>query len=240
MANLGSDDTPVKGERFELPAGARLDEDNGDLVIRDSNGAVVMRRDEAANEWGFEGGDLAGIGSVNTERSTLTSTFGDFSQEPLVYADDTDENANLSVEVSGVSVTEAIVLFGLTGDTSTGTNDIKMRLEGVESDDYNYVTYEGTTVSSASSQNEIVLGNNDSGRGALMRLHVGVNAGASASRLAVQPWSILGARPTSRAFLLNGMLDDFSRSEITQIEIFADSEATGEMALIELDNQIGK
>lgn len=51
MARLGSTDTPVAGENFSLPAGAQLDEDGGELVIRDSAGNIVLRRDETANEW---------------------------------------------------------------------------------------------------------------------------------------------------------------------------------------------
>jgi len=59
MANLGSDDTPVVGENFSLPAGASLDEESGDMVIRDSAGDVVLRRDENAGAWSFDGSDVA-------------------------------------------------------------------------------------------------------------------------------------------------------------------------------------
>lgn len=65
MSNLGSDDTPVVGESFSLPAGAQLDEDSGDLVVKDSGGTIVLRRNESAGEWQFEGTDLTGINSAD-------------------------------------------------------------------------------------------------------------------------------------------------------------------------------
>jgi len=51
---------------FTLPAGSSIDEDNGDLVIKDSGGTIVLRRNESADEWQFEGADLAGINSLTT------------------------------------------------------------------------------------------------------------------------------------------------------------------------------
>ena len=54
MSNLGSNNTPVKGQNFELPAGAKIDEDNGDAVIRDSNGNISLRYNEATSTWELE------------------------------------------------------------------------------------------------------------------------------------------------------------------------------------------
>lgn len=71
MANLGSDDTAVNGESFNLPAGTSIDEDNGDLVIKDSNGTIVLRRDETSSEWQFESSDLSGIEDVDASSATL-------------------------------------------------------------------------------------------------------------------------------------------------------------------------
>jgi hypothetical protein len=67
MSNLGSPDTPVEGESFSLPAGAEMAEDNGDLVVKDSSGSIVFRRNETADEWQLEGTDLTGIGSLGTD-----------------------------------------------------------------------------------------------------------------------------------------------------------------------------
>ena len=52
MANLGSTDTPIAGESFGLPSGWALTENAaGEVVIEDSGGNVVFRRDETAGEW---------------------------------------------------------------------------------------------------------------------------------------------------------------------------------------------
>lgn len=87
MGNLGSSDTPVEGQSFTLPAGAGLDEDDGDLVITDSSGSVVFRRNESAGEWQFEGTDLTGISSLSTEEIQNNALPGDINyNDPLSKA----------------------------------------------------------------------------------------------------------------------------------------------------------
>jgi len=71
MPNLGSSNTPVEGQSFGLPAGAELGEDNGDVVIKDSTGTIILRRNETASEWQFEGTDLTGINSIDASSATL-------------------------------------------------------------------------------------------------------------------------------------------------------------------------
>jgi len=73
MSNLGDSNTPIEGQSFGLPAGAELGEDSGDVVIKDSSGTIILRRNETASEWQFEGTDLSGInaidaGEVSTEQ----------------------------------------------------------------------------------------------------------------------------------------------------------------------------
>ena len=52
MANLGSINTPISGESFDLPSGWSIDENqDGEVVIRDSQENVIFRRDESNNEW---------------------------------------------------------------------------------------------------------------------------------------------------------------------------------------------
>ena len=83
MANLGSDNTPIEGESFGLPSGYSFDEENGDLVVRDTDGTVAMRR--ADGTWELESdlalneNDISGVGafdseSVNTEDARFDGT----------------------------------------------------------------------------------------------------------------------------------------------------------------------
>jgi len=60
-----------------LPSGASVAEDNGDFVIKDSSGSIVLRRNESANEWQLEGGDLTDIGALNAESAETTTSYTD-------------------------------------------------------------------------------------------------------------------------------------------------------------------
>ena len=65
----GSDEIPLNG--LELPAGAQIDEDGGDLVVRDSGGSIVLRRDEGAATWDFVSEDVTGITSLKAEEASI-------------------------------------------------------------------------------------------------------------------------------------------------------------------------
>jgi len=55
MANLGSNNTPISGESFDLPSGWSFEENvDGEVVITDSGGATIGRRDETNGEWVFD------------------------------------------------------------------------------------------------------------------------------------------------------------------------------------------
>ena len=75
MANLGSDDTPIVGESFGLPSGWALTEnDDGEIVIEDSGGNAVFRRDETAGEWVTDSIDAesvsVGSGTIGQEATS--------------------------------------------------------------------------------------------------------------------------------------------------------------------------
>ena len=78
MANLGSDDTPIVGESFGLPSGWALTENgDGEIVIEDSGGNVVFRRDETAGEWVTDSIDAESVdvesGTIEQENTTPNS-----------------------------------------------------------------------------------------------------------------------------------------------------------------------
>jgi len=89
MPNLGSSDTPVEGQSFGLPAGAELGEDNGELVIKDSNGTIILRRNETESEWQFEGTDLSGINAIDASSASVNDL-------QFAASNPTDELANRS------------------------------------------------------------------------------------------------------------------------------------------------
>ena len=108
MANLGDNNTPVEGESFGLPSGFSIDEENGDLVIRDTDGTVAMRRadgtwelesDLALNENGISGVGAFDSESVNTEtlgrgEGNLSEAGGSWSGLSLSIDGDPDDTSS--------------------------------------------------------------------------------------------------------------------------------------------------
>ena len=66
MANLGSENTPIEGESFGLPSGFSIDEDSGNLAIRDTNGNVVAEWDETNAQWDFANNTLNNVDALNS------------------------------------------------------------------------------------------------------------------------------------------------------------------------------
>jgi len=55
MANLGSSNTPISGESFDLPSGWSFEENvDGEVIITDSGGTTIGRRDETNGKWVFD------------------------------------------------------------------------------------------------------------------------------------------------------------------------------------------
>jgi len=91
MANLGSNNTPISGESFDLPSGWSFEENaDGEVVITDSGGATIGRRDETNSGWVFDS-----IVSDNVEAAqsftdptgaTFTSSIGASKEEVFKQA----------------------------------------------------------------------------------------------------------------------------------------------------------
>jgi len=106
MSNLGDSNTPIEGQSFGLPAGAELGEDNGDVVIKDSSGTIILRRNETASEWQFEGTDLTGINSIDASSATLDTA--------TLNQESTDANA--AVRFSQLSQAENLIVVDQVSD----------------------------------------------------------------------------------------------------------------------------
>ena len=99
MSNLGDSNTPIEGESFGLPSGwAIVENGDGEVVIEDSGGNVVFRRDETAGEWVTDSIDAesvsVGSGTIEQENTSPDSIVR-FSQlaeaEDLVEVDEIDD-----------------------------------------------------------------------------------------------------------------------------------------------------
>ena len=126
MANLGSDNTPIEGESFGLPSGFSIDENSGNLAIRDTNGNVVAEWDETNAQWDFANNTLNNVdalnsNSVSTVEATITGTFeGGTSSNPLTASENVDNPTNLFYLSSDI-LTEGS--FGYTSTSVDGDND---------------------------------------------------------------------------------------------------------------------
>ena len=97
MANLGSDDTPIVGESFGLPSGWALVENaDGEIVIEDSGGNVVFRRDETAGEWVTDSIDA---GSINTDALEAEKLLSNPTQIVAQLDEDQDIPAGTNTEL---------------------------------------------------------------------------------------------------------------------------------------------
>ena len=128
MANLGSENTPIEGESFGLPSGYAVDEENDDLVIRDTDGTVVMRRGDGA-AWQLEGSDISGVGAFDSESvNTEDSVVGGSELQALLRKPGEQDlterpyggSAAVGNNVSDVTVERGEVIESLTPDHSEG------------------------------------------------------------------------------------------------------------------------
>ena len=142
MANLGDNNTPVEGESFGLPSGYAVDEENGDLVIRDTDGTVAMRRADGG-AWQLEGSDISGVGafdseSVNTDSLDVGGSPSNRHWE-LIREEVGDGSIDFTVDVTAdrdvIQYIHVVSLF-------SQEDDVILHLQGDGNDgtDYDYTT----------------------------------------------------------------------------------------------------
>ena len=164
MANLGSENTPIEGESFGLPSGYSFDEENGDLVIRDTDGTVAMRR--ADGTWELESdlalneNDISGVGafdseSVNTEEAFIAGQKSEYNWELLKDETKSGELTSASFNVPGDGV--RMIWYEVeTREDVDHTPSIRINNDGDSTENYNYID---STGSESTSQNEFLLYN---------------------------------------------------------------------------------
>ena len=102
MANLGSDDTPIVGESFGLPSGWAITENaDGEVVIEDSGGNVVFRRDETAGEWVTDSIDAESVSVEDAESDRIVEN--DAPEVKTWTQDGSDINTRLSNALTDLS-----------------------------------------------------------------------------------------------------------------------------------------
>jgi len=143
---LGSAENPVPDRSFfnaaesgdfRLPAGAKLDEDAGELVVRDNTGNIVLRRDESAEAWDFVSTELTNISAleaeslVNGRTSDVLIDEGSYiSTEHLPFIDRLDSVSATSFTTIGYG--SGFVDFSLVPDGASVYANFAVRAEGVD------------------------------------------------------------------------------------------------------------
>ena len=113
MANLGSTDTPIAGESFSLPSGwALVENGDGEIVIEDSGGNVVFRRDETAGKWVTDSMDAD---SVDVDNAVAAEQLGipvysDDANAPndTLFYNDADDQTRYKNPAGSIVVTDAL------------------------------------------------------------------------------------------------------------------------------------
>ena len=152
MANLGSENTPIEGESFGLPSGYSFDEENGDLVIRDTDGTVAMRR--ADGTWELESdlalneNDMSGVGAFDSESVNTGSVEIDNNQIGRIQYEiasiSPEENTD-SISLTDIDSSDADrIIIDTEIRVRSTPSDLRLRLNNIEDDDYFYFRQDGT------------------------------------------------------------------------------------------------
>ena len=113
MSNLGDSNTPVEGESFGLPSGWALVENaDGEVVIEDSGGNVVFRRDETAGKWVTDSIDAESVDMDNAVAAEQLGipVYSDDANAPdnTFYYNDADDQTKYKNTAGSIVVTDAL------------------------------------------------------------------------------------------------------------------------------------
>ena len=157
MANLGDNNTPVEGESFGLPSGFSIDEDSGNLAIRDTNGNVVAKWDETNAQWDFANNTLNNVdaldsNSVNTEEQSTTGGLPDQVIDSSVLVEDktpqSDSSEAITISWTGLDPSKTYLLDVAMQGRGDDT-DIQLFFNGVDdagNEKYIYWDESGTKI----------------------------------------------------------------------------------------------
>jgi len=135
---------------LNLPAGAQIDEESGDFVVRDSAGNVVLRYDEASGAWQL---DALEAESINHKRS-WTADIADNSLNTW-YENKSNAEKEIAVTLRAESAGGYRVAFSV-NDSQTPNRNLYQRSENPSTDDENVVTF--TVPSGSYWQAETLIG----------------------------------------------------------------------------------
>ena len=205
---------------FTLPAGAKVDEENGDFVVKDSNGTIVFRRNESANEWQFESTDLTGINQLNAAGPlTIDGQQSDYHWELLDSHVDEDRDSPLDVSFTGIGDYRFLMIEGTWLTREVPVLRVNELDNANDSADYRYFKTNGNR-SSDNGSFFIAGGNNRTAHGQIVVLQS--KPAWSGNRVTVAA-TIGSERPS----LTSGILYNISPSSVDRLDMFAQDDGNG-------------
>ena len=145
----GSDELTL--DDLALPAGAFIDEDGGDFVVKDSNGNIVLRYDEATSSWVLT--------SLTTEKASITTVDGQGQVYRLIEREK-PSSATDQIQFTGLSAERSYRLFIATAISGGGTCALRLNGDGASTGNY---WYNNESVTRQTGQNHFLIATLSSG-----------------------------------------------------------------------------